>query len=141
MGALRVSAAIIYRDGRVLAARRAASKRQPGLWEFPGGKVEADETSEHALRREIAEELGCELRLVWLYDTVEYDYPDFHLSMDCYVCTLAPGSEPAADPTVHEELRWLSQDELTDAEWLPADTALVTSLGYFWDEAFGVEHL
>ncbi len=141
MGALRVSAAIIYRDGRVLAARRAASKHQPGLWEFPGGKVEAGETSEQALRREIAEELGCELRLVWLYDTVEYDYPDFHLSMDCYVCTLAPGSEPAADPTVHEELRWLSQDELTDAEWLPADTALVTSLGYFWDEAFGVEHL
>lgn len=141
MGVLRVSAAIIYRDGRVLAARRAAGKQQQGLWEFPGGKVEAGEAPEQALRREIAEELGCELRLAWPYDTVEHDYPDFHLTMDCYVCTLAPGSEPAADPTVHEELRWLSQGELADVEWLHADEALVASLGYFWDEAFGVEHL
>lgn len=136
-----VSAAIIYRDGRVLAARRAAGKDQAGLWELPGGKVEPGETPEQALRREIAEELGCEVRLAWLYDTVEHDYPDFHLTMDCYVCSLAPGSEPAADPTVHEELRWLSQDELTDVAWLPADTALAASLGYFWDETFGVEHL
>lgn len=136
-----VSAAIIYRNGRVLAARRAEGKQQAGLWELPGGKVEPGETPEQALRREISEELGCELRLCWLYDTVEHDYPDFHLSMDCFVCSLAPGSEPTADPAVHDELRWLTQDELMDVEWLPADTALASSLGYFWDEAFGVEHL
>lgn len=140
METTHVAAAIIYRDGRVLAARR-ADDAEGGGWELPGGKLEQGETSKEALRREIREELGCELQLVWLYDTVEHDYPDFHLSMDCFVCSLAPGSEPTADPAVHDELRWLTQDELMDVEWLPADTALASSLGYFWDEAFGVEHL
>ena len=131
----RVAAALLHRDGRLLAARRAAGP-QEGLWELPGGKVEADEHPVEALRREIREELGCELGAAWLYDTVEHDYPDFHLTMDCFVCTLAPGAEPAASEGVHSELRWLGREELLDVEWLPADVALARSLTYYWDEAF-----
>ena len=131
----RVAAALIHRDGRLLAARRATGP-QEGLWELPGGKVEADERSVEALRREIREELGCELGAAWLYDTVEHDYPDFHLTMDCFVCTLVPGAEPAASEGVHSELRWLGREELLDVEWLPADVALARSLTYYWDEAF-----
>ena len=132
-----VAAAIIYRDGKVLAGRRADAS---GGWEFPGGKVEPGETGEQALRREVAEELGCRLQLGWPYDTVEHDYPDFHLFMDCFVCTLAPGEEPLRHEGVHDELRWLGRGELLDVGWLPADEGLVASLGLFWDNAFQDEH-
>ena len=132
---VRVSAALINRDGRLLAARRAAGD-QAGLWELPGGKVREGEKPVEALGREIAEELGCELASAWLYDTVEHDYPDFHLTMDCFVSTLAPGAEPTAREEVHSELRWLAREELFDVEWLPADVSLMRSLAYYWDEAF-----
>lgn len=132
---VRVSAALINRDGRLLAARRAAGD-QAGLWELPGGKVCEGEKPVEALGREIAEELGCELASAWLYDTVEHDYPDFHLTMDCFVSTLAPGAEPTAREGVHSELRWLGREELFDVEWLPADVSLMRSLAYYWDEAF-----
>ena len=89
--AVRVAAALIARDGRLLAARR-ASGDQAGLWELPGGKLRAGERSDAALRREVREELGCELGVAWLYDTLDYDYPDFHLTMDCFVCRLADRS-------------------------------------------------
>lgn len=140
METTHVAAAIIYRDGRVLAARR-ADDAEGGGWELPGGKLEQGETSKEALRREIREELGCELQLVWLYDTVEHDYPDFHLTMDCYVCTLAPGAEPHRHEGVHAELRWLSRDELLDVDWLPADVALARGLSAFWDQLFEDELL
>ena len=130
-----VSAAIIHRDGKILAARR-ASGPQEGLWELPGGKVEPGEGALVALRREIAEELGCELGPAWLYDTVEHDYPDFHLTMDCFVCTLPEGADPAPCAGVHSELRWLARDELLDVEWLPADVSLMRTLAFYWDEAF-----
>ena len=129
-----VSAAIIHRDGRILAARRAGGAHE-GLWELPGGKVEPGEDALAALRREVSEELGCAVRSAWPYDTVEYDYPDFHLTMDCYVCSLPEGAEPEAHPGVHSELRWLGRDELLDVEWLPADLDLVRGLAYYWDEA------
>ena len=132
---VRVSAALINRDGRLLAARRATGD-QAGLWELPGGKVREGEKPVEALGREIAEELGCELASAWLYDTVEHDYPDFHLTMDCFVSTLAPGAEPTAREGVHSELRWLGREELFDVEWLPADVSLMRSLAYYWDEAF-----
>lgn len=134
MTVLHVSAAIIRRDNRILAARRAAGA-QEGLWELPGGKVEEGETADTALRREVLEELGCELGVAWPYDTVEYDYPDFRLSMDCFVTSLPDGAEPACDPTVHSELRWLSREELLDVDWLPADLGLMRGLSFYWDEA------
>ena len=137
---VHVSAAIIHRDGKVLAARRATGP-QEGLWELPGGKVEQGERPLDALRREIREELGCELGAAWLYDTVEHDYPDFHLSMDCFICGLPAGSEPSAKQSVHQELRWLGRDELLDVKWLPADLSLVRGLVYYWDEALGDQML
>lgn len=132
---VRVAAALINRNGRLLAARRAEGAQQ-GLWELPGGKIEPGEDPVAALRREVREELGCELGSAWLYDRVEYDYPDFHLSMDCYVCTLPADAEPAPHEGVHSELRWAAREELADLAWLPADEGLVRSLAYFWDEAF-----
>ena len=132
---VHVSAALIGREGRLLAARR-ASGDQAGLWELPGGKVEDGESPAEALRREIREELGCELRTLWPYDTVEHDYPDFHLTMDCFVCTLPEGADPAPCAGVHSELRWLARDELLDVEWLPADVSLMRTLAFYWDEAF-----
>lgn len=137
---VHVSAAIIHRDGKVLAARRATGP-QEGLWELPGGKVEQGERPLDALRREIREELGCELGAAWLYDTVEHDYPDLHLSMDCFICGLPAGSEPSSKRSVHQELRWLGRDELLDVEWLPADLSLVRGLVYYWDEALGDQML
>jgi 8-oxo-dGTP diphosphatase len=101
--------------------------------------VEAGETAVEACRREISEELGCELGFCWLFDTVEYDYPDFHLSMDCFVCPLAEGSQPHM--LEHEDMRWLTQPELPDMEWLPADTELVRQLGVAWDQLFSDMHL
>lgn len=133
--AVRVAAALIARDGRLLAARR-ASGDQAGLWELPGGKLRAGERSDAALRREVREELGCELGVAWLYDTLDYDYPDFHLTMDCFVCRLADGAEPVAHEGAHSELRWLAREELFDVEWLPADVQMMRSVAYYWDEAF-----
>lgn len=137
---VRVAAGIVHRDGRVLAAHRADGAYEGG-WELPGGKVEEGEAPVEALRRELAEELGCELGSAWLYDTVEHDYPDFHLTMDCFVCRLADGAEPVAHEGVHSELRWLAREELFDVEWLPADVQMMRSVAYYWDEAFADQFL
>lgn len=137
---VRVAAGIIRRDGRVLAARRAAGE-QAGGWELPGGKVEEGEKSEEALRREVAEELGCALGAAWPYDTVSYDYPTFHLEMDVFATTLEPGAEPAAHEGVHTELRWLAREELLDVAWLPADEDLARTLAFYWDEVLADQQL
>ena len=81
------------------------------------------------------------MRSAWPYDTVEYDYPDFHLSMDCLVCTLDDAAEPTVADASHDELRWLARGELADVEWLPADVALVGALSYYWDEALSDQML
>lgn len=133
-----VAAAIIQSGDRILSCQRGHGDMKDG-WEFPGGKVEDGETSEEACRREVSEELGCRLGTMWYLDTVEYDYPDFHLSMDCYVAVLAPGEKPHLRE--HEDARWLSQGELLDVDWLPADHDLIMRLGVMWDQIFEPEHL
>ena len=96
---VNVAAAIFYKDNKILAACRADAENA-GFWEFPGGKVEAEETSEQALRREIQEELRCSVQAAFFYDTVTYSYPTFDLHMDCFVCTLGESEEPVADPEI-----------------------------------------
>lgn len=139
MNTVHVAAAIIENNSKeILAAKRADIPEGPA-WEFPGGKVEDGEGTEGALRREIDEELGCKLQMILPFDTVEHDYPDFHLSMDLFVCTLAPGSVPGARE--HTELRWVNKDQLTEVAWLPADQEAALKLGMFWDMFFEEEHL
>lgn len=135
---IHVVAAIIERNGRVFCAQRGCGALAGG-WEFPGGKVEPGETAESALRREVREELGCKLSTMWYLDTVDYDYPDFHLHMDCYVATLADGEEPQS--LEHRDTRWMGRDDLMSVEWLPADRGLVMGLGIAWEEIFSVAHL
>ena len=96
-----------------------------GMWEFPGGKIEPGESSADALVREIREELGCTVAVGDLVHTVEYDYPDFHLSMDCFWCTVAEGEIELREAA---EGRWLTRDELHSVNWLPADVTLVGDL-------------
>ncbi len=137
---VNVAAAIFCNDNKILAAGRAEADNA-GVCEFPGGKVEAGETSEQALRREIQEELHCSVQAAFFYDTVTYSYPTFDLHMDCFVCTLGESEEPVADPEVHSELRWLAQNELLDVQWLPADIELIRQLGTFWNDVFASQHL
>ena len=94
---------------------------------------------EQAVAREIREELGVDLSTTWYLDTIEYDYPDFHLSMDVFVSELAPGEEPRL--LEHREGRWLGRAELGDVDWLPADLSLIDRVGAMWDSIFQPSHL
>ena len=105
-----------------------------GGWEFPEVTVEEGGAPEEALRREVLGRLGCSLSTMWPLDVIEYDCPDLHLSMDCFVCIPAQGEEPVARE--HQELRWLTAGELLSVEWLPANRAIVTELGMAWSEIF-----
>ena len=96
-----------------------------GQWEFPGGKLEVGETSQQALIREIQEELAVKIEVGELIDTIEYDYPTFHLSMDCFRCVVADGEIILKEA---EAARWLNKDELYSVDWLPADIALIEKL-------------
>ena len=96
-----------------------------GKWELPGGKLEAGETSQQALIREIQEELAVKIEVGELIDTIEYDYPTFHLSMDCFLCVVVDGEIILKEA---EAARWLEKDELYSVNWLPADIALIEKL-------------
>ncbi len=124
MKTINVVAAVIMKDGKVFATQRGYGEFKDG-WEFPGGKVEAGESPEEALRREIREELEVEVNVGDLIDTIEYDYPAFHLSMKCYACTIAGGSPHLLE---HEAARWLTADQLDSVAWLPADITLIPKI-------------
>ncbi len=121
MKTVRVVAAVIREADRVFATQRGYGEFRGG-WEFPGGKVEPGETCEAALKREIEEELNTEIAPGEKIMTVEYDYPDFHLSMDCYWAKIMEG-RPVLNE--HEAARWLRAEELDSVNWLPADRTLL----------------
>lgn len=121
MRKIEVVAAVLVRDGRVFATQRGYGEFKD-KWEFPGGKVEAGESREEALRREIREELDAEIAVGKLLCTVEYDYPAFHLTMHCYLCSVVSGTLVLKE---HESARWLSADGLESVDWLPADIQVI----------------
>ena len=121
MKQIEVVAAIICQDNQIFATRRGYGDFKDG-WEFPGGKVEPGETPEAALVREIREELAVEISVGELLTTVEYDYPNFHLTMHCYLCRLIGGELRLLE---HEAARWLGKGELYSVEWLPADVGVI----------------
>lgn len=122
---IEVVAAIIRDgEGRIFATQRGYGAMKDG-WEFPGGKIEAGETPEQALRREIKEELDTLIEVENLLTTVEWDYPDFHLTMHCYWCHVDSGSLTLKE---HESSRWLTLDQLDTVAWLPADKVAVAKL-------------
>lgn len=117
MNTVRVVAAVIRDGGRVFATQRGYGDYKD-WWEFPGGKIESGETPADALKREIREELDTEIEVGDLITTVEYDYPDFHLSMDCFWATVLSGSLLLKE---HEAARWVSLSDMEELRWLPAD--------------------
>lgn len=134
MKTVRVAAAIIIRDDKVFATQRGYGAFKDG-WEFPGGKIEDGETPQEALIREIKEELDTEIEVADFLETVEYDYPDFHLSMDCFLCTVRSGELVLKE---HEAARWLTAETLDSVEWLPADLGLVADIKkYLADQKTG----
>jgi len=125
MKMIKVVAAVIcdslQAKTRIFATARGYGEFK-GMWEFPGGKIEPGETPQQALAREIKEELDTTIKEGELIDTVEYDYPDFHLSMDCFWCEVIKGDLILLEA---QEARWLTKDELDSVKWLPADLWLV----------------
>ena len=121
MKRIEVVAALILQEGRVFATQRGYGPWKD-WWEFPGGKIEAGETAEEALAREIREELATEIRVGEKIGTVEYDYPDFHLSMQCFSCEVVGGKLELLE---HENAAWLSSETLRSVNWLPADEAVL----------------
>ena len=129
MKTIRVVAAVIKavnKNGKpmIFATQRGYGEFK-GQWEFPGGKIEAGETPQEALVREIKEELETTIQVGDLIDTIEYDYPTFHLSMDCYWCDVVEGELKLLEA---ESARWLSKEELYDVKWLPADILLIEKI-------------
>ncbi len=121
MKRIEVVAAIIAENGRIFATQRGYGDFKD-MWEFPGGKMEPGESREEALVREIREELDTEVSVDDFLCTVEYDYPAFHLTMHCFICSVVSGALVLRE---HEAARWLSKDELYSVDWLPADVGVI----------------
>lgn len=121
MKKIEVVAAIIQKGSKVFATQRGYGDFKDG-WEFPGGKIEAGETRQEALKREIWEELETEIQVGSLIDTIEYDYSEFHLTMHCFICKILSGDLQLKE---HEASRWLSAEELAGVNWLPADRGVI----------------
>lgn len=121
MNRLQVVAAIIIHNNKVFATQRGYGEFK-NRWEFPGGKIEPGETPQEALVREIREELDTEIIVGDLLEIVEYDYPEFHLSMDCFLCAVQSGNLVLKE---HEAARWLTAETLDKVDWLPADRSLI----------------
>lgn len=126
MKTIRVVAAIMKATNErgepiIFATQRGYGDYKDG-WEFPGGKIEEGETPKEALKREIMEELETEIAVGELIDTIEYDYPSFHLSMDCFWCEIVKGNLVLKE---HEAAKWVTKSQLDDVEWLPADITLI----------------
>ncbi|MCU6800913.1 (deoxy)nucleoside triphosphate pyrophosphohydrolase [Alitiscatomonas aceti] len=124
MKTIKVVAAVIRSGDKVFATQRGYGEFEGG-WEFPGGKIEPGETPEQALIREIKEELDTEIEVGERIDTVEYDYPKFHLSMDCFWCSIIHGDLVLLEA---EDSKWLTKDTLYSVDWLPADAGLVQKI-------------
>ena len=126
MKTIHVVAAVIEavdeQGKEILFATQRGYGDMKGGWEFSGGKIEPGETPQEALKREIQEELDTKISVKERIDTIEYDYPNFHLSMDCFWCEIGKGKLVLKE---HEDARWLTREQLRDVEWLPADVALV----------------
>ena len=124
MKKIEVVAAIIRKEDKVFATQRGYGDWKD-WWEFPGGKMEPGETPEEALKREIREELDAEISVDKFLETIDYDYPQFHLTMHCFLCSLVG---EALHLNEHEAARWLSAQNLNSVEWLPADLTLIANL-------------
>ena len=130
MKTIKVVAAVIKavnKNGEdiIFATQRGYGEFKDG-WEFPGGKIEEGETPQEALKREIMEELDTEIKVGDLIDTIEYDYPTFHLSMDCFWCEVIKGNLVLKEA---EDAKWLKKNELDKVDWLPADVELIGKIG------------
>lgn len=121
MKTIKVVAAVIKRNNKIFVTQRGYGEFKDG-WEFPGGKVEKGETKEEALIREIKEELDTVIKVDSYLDTIEYDYPDFHLSMDCFVCSIVEGHLVLKE---HEDSKWIKKEEIDTLNWLPADLVII----------------
>ena len=124
MKTVHVVAAIIKEDHKIFATQRGYGEFQGG-WEFPGGKVEEGETLEEALQREIMEELDAQIHVGELFSTVEYDYPHFHLTMDCFICTFISKILILKE---HRDAKWLTKETIDQVAWLPADLDLIARI-------------
>ena len=130
MKELLVVAAVLVKGEKILATQRGYGPQKDG-WEFPGGKVEPGESPRTALKREIREELKARISVGEALPPVEMDYPQFHLRLQCYLCSLEDGGLELVE---HEAARWVGKDEVLEVDWLPADRAVVDSLLKMWEK-------
>ena len=124
MKTINVVAAIIVDDDKILTTQRGYGDFK-GMWEFPGGKIEAGESPEEALKREINEELNVTIEVGEFVKKIEYDYPQFHLSMECFICKIEAGKLELKE---HQQAKWVTKDTIDNVNWLPADVELIPKL-------------